>query len=184
MSHCPKCQQRLDSCSDCAGTELEALRAKVRELEEAEVNLTNVIGQQRDTIKGVGKTYATQEKQLALAQLETKRLRDALHRISLGAQNSMQSKASLGNEARSALSTPADTTALDAYVAEQKAELRNQLSAVNAASHLLAKDICKVSVVNGKRGIELIPRSTVMDLIVRWRFQWNAAIAAQEQSNG
>jgi hypothetical protein len=61
--------------------------------------------------------------------------------------------------------------------AEQIAELRNQLLAVNSASHSLAASLCGVHDVATKDGYELIRRDSVMELVTRWRSQWDAALA-------
>lgn len=65
-----------------------------------------------------------------------------------------------------------------AKIYDEAQRLREQLRAVNSASHSLASLLCGVGVVAEKDGHELIRRESVMDLVTRWRMQWDKAMAS------
>lgn len=59
--------------------------------------------------------------------------------------------------------------------------LRKQLADVNHSVHSLASLaslLCGVGVVAEKDGYELLRRESVMDLVTRWRRQWDEAMKA------
>lgn len=69
----------------------------------------------------------------------------------------------------------------DQTTADLMAENRNlkaQLQAANTAAHSLAAQLCGVREVSEKDGYTLIRRESVMDLVTRWRTQWDAAMKA------
>jgi len=66
-----------------------------------------------------------------------------------------------------------------ARIYDEAQRLRKQLIAVNQAAHSLASLLCGVGVVAEKDGHELIRRESVMELVTRWRMQWDAAVKAQ-----
>jgi DNA repair exonuclease SbcCD ATPase subunit len=86
------------------------------ELQDAEASLVNVIAQQRDTLNGAGKAYASLERKLA--QLEAKKLRErmtrARHVLTAGSPSPLCNWGMLDVSA-----DVTDQAALDAYVAEQ-----------------------------------------------------------------
>lgn len=55
-------------------------------------------------------------------------------------------------------------------------KLKAQLLAANSAAHSLAAQLCGVREVAEKDGYTLIRRESVMDLVTRWRTQWDAAM--------
>lgn len=55
--------------------------------------------------------------------------------------------------------------------------LRAKLRAANSAAHSLAAGLCGIGEVAAKDGFDLIRRESVMDLVTRWRRQWDAAMA-------
>lgn len=86
---------------------IEQLTARIRELEAENAALVKTI--QRDTI--------TSMKQLAASQLSEKRLREALKKIGRYSTDHVST-----DWADEALSTPADTSALDAYTTQRVKE--------------------------------------------------------------
>ena len=54
--------------------------------------------------------------------------------------------------------------------------LKAQLQAANSAAHSLAAQLCGVREVSEKDGYTLIRRESVMELVTRWRTQWDAAM--------
>lgn len=78
------------------GDELDRLHAEVASLKE-ELAATQSVGLR------YARENADLTQQLAAANGRVERMREVLHRISLGSRNSMTSKESLGKEARAAL---------------------------------------------------------------------------------
>ncbi len=57
--------------------------------------------------------------------------------------------------------------------------LRAKLRAANSAAHSLAAGLCGIGEVAAKDGFDLIRRESVMDLVTRWRRQWDAVVGSQ-----
>lgn len=62
---------------------------------------------------------------------------------------------------------------------EECQRLRKQLIDVNQAAHSLASLLCGVGVVAEQDGHELIRRESVMELVTRWRMQWDKAVKTE-----
>lgn len=61
--------------------------------------------------------------------------------------------------------------------------MREKLQATNSAAHSLAAQLCAVAEVAEKDGYTLIRRESVMDLVTRWRTQWDAAMKVPNEQN-
>lgn len=63
-----------------------------------------------------------------------------------------------------------------AQMFDEAQRLRRHLMEVNTVAHSLASLLCGVAVVHEEGGFELIRRESVMELVTRWRMQWDAAM--------